>query len=360
MPNPTDAMMNALLATVSAGLSGVVPQQYGQAFSVKLNFASSLLTFLDSTVPAVQRDISVNVEWHLFDGSTELQQYQDFFALPDIYALEASFIVGGPVREMTATSLVSPPSPVTVRPTVTLSVPSLPGISLPATDRPGVSVPVPVIPLPTILGLFRHPGFNDDPTLEGKAALIVVPKTSHLVVSEAVANTIDETIEKLSRVDTGVPNAKPLRQLAKFALLVFGLERLSRALRAPNVAVKVRSADGQGTIQNLHDIVLFRHKRRFGGYINYEASHSISSLIFIGEAGSKAVCYNQTRATGTEYLELFVKQALVVLISSLVLEPPESIPEGGSVSSPNDATKFNNEFESVRIGPLPSTLNRRQ
>jgi hypothetical protein len=357
MPTPTAAMTD-LLNTMGAVLTSPPPQQNGQAFRVKLDADPSLLTFLDSTSipPNVGRTIAIKIEWHLFDGSTELQQYQDFFALPDISALETSFTVGGPVREMTAALPTYPPAPITVRPTVTLSVPAVPGSpSLPPTDRPAVDVPVPVVALPTVLALFRHPGFNDDPTLEGKAALIVVPRSSHLVTSEAVTDAADEIIQQLSRVDPGLPNAQPLRQLGKFALLVFGLGSLRHALRAPNVAVKLRSADAQGTIQNLHDIVLFRHRRRFRlGYIDYRASNTMSSLIFIGAPDSQAICYNDTGATGTECLELFVERALVVMVSTLVAKPPWS-PMGAIVSKPNDSTNFNNDFESVQIGPPPST-----
>lgn len=226
-----------------------------------------------------------------------------------------------------------------VRAQVTLSAqpdPQQPPIS--ATRDLDREVAVHPLAVPSVLALFRNPGFLPNTPKEG-CGLVVVPTSSPLASVTAVRTALNELQAAVDR----------LSPFPAFATLRQRLPSFKQALTQHDADnVKLRRSDA---LVNLNEITLIQN----GPLTNdIEAEDELSSLMLLGPAGRTARCYvrrNLDPAAGE--LVVAAGNEAIVLIGNLHSRTPASVP-GGRVrvpTAPSGSRTFGDELSSLRLVP---------
>jgi hypothetical protein len=326
----------------------------------------------------VQMPVRVDVEWRVFltpgptnRQQTELQEGTDFEVIPTsskqletikplIKAPEVSFLFHPRPVEPTADQIVprSIAAKITARVTLTAKKANDPNdataeVKFPEQNQPPfeLQLPIllPVIPLPTVLALFRHPNFLARDTNLGSRpnfvdtpdgfVLLVVPENSPL---KAVTHLFDvlNTIESLGPLVGSLVPAQ--------ARLLLGLQKLAAAISA-QPHIKFRAVN---QLDNLNAVVMIQ---RDAVHNDIEVEDEVSSLILLGPKGTKVSLYNNRDLVSADgVLEIETGGAGLVVIRDLHTAGDPVSETGGTINRKPAAKKpdgFGDAITSLRFAP---------
>jgi hypothetical protein len=325
---------------------------------------------LTGTLPlVVQVPVRVDIEWKVFltSSDTELKEGPDFDVLPAspnagdlITAAEVSFLFHPRLVEPKENQIVPGPILAEIRAKVRLTAqPANGGIPVKSTPiELRLPIMLPVIPLPTVLALFRHANFLPRDTNLHTATdfidtpdgfvLLVVPDDSPL---KAVTHLFDvlNTIEELGSV---VGSLVPAH-----ARLLLGLQKLAAAISTqPHVKFRAVSQ-----LKNLNAVVMIQ---RDAIHNDIEVEDEVSSLILIGPNETKVSLFNnRDLVTNDGVLDVETGGAGVVIIRDLHTAGEPVSETGGTVNRVKPSVKrdgFGQAISSLKFvrrssGGIPHT-----
>jgi hypothetical protein len=214
-------------------------------------------------------------------------------------------------------------------------------------DLPPVPVVIPVLPLPTVLILFRHPNFALRLGDQDGAALVVLPHGFPLGALQDLQDIL-ETIRSLT------PSAGSLAP--HLSRLLVGLRRLEAALAlqphiltvaAPAAATDAPAPRGAFGLPQLNKLTVIQNSPVVN---DIEVSREMSSMIFLGPAGSKVECFTEFNFGGGK-LEAETDAGGIVLIRDLHFTAPRSETGGRVTASDAPSRGFGNMIRSLKITP---------
>lgn len=306
-------------------LSGTVPivnevtQQVSHAVSVQVRWR----------VRDESGNVISDVEWKLGTGGAGLEGSGGEINPPLGHATDALNMT----FPVIFVELTGSPTPVAKRSILASVRLSAGGVSTEFIDLPPVDVPLPVVPVPTILMMFKDKTFKS-------IVLIVVPANSPLD-----KGSISAALDTLrSAID-------PFDDLLTVLSFVFGQIGTVQGILS-SAKIVFRKTD---EIKNLNDIDLE------GGTLNdTEAEDKLSSLIFFGPPRRRVQCFNARSFSASEgQMNVTIGAELLVEIPNLHSNSPTSDPTG-RVSVPraptgtrffrHSITGFGDELSSIRFG----------
>lgn len=279
-----------IAGTLLTGVPGLVGQ-----------LAGSLPLLHETRVP-----VALSVTWRVLDGRGQELPGSEWRAPGGLSGPEVTVAFAPEVVELT--SSVVPPAPTLryLRAHVALTAG---GVTV-ERDLPDVPVPVAPLPVPRVLGCFRHTGFSPRSGDDDGFAFVMVP-TSSPVKSLAQLNGT------LSQLQTAVGS---LVDFGRFATFLLGLSDLVNAVAAqPYFALA--AADG---IEDLNDITVIQNS----WYENdIELEDEISSMVLVGppDTGVEVWCetgFDDENGLGT----LRVPDTCAVVVRSLHADVPTTQP----------------------------------
>jgi hypothetical protein len=378
----TTEILNELAQGLRIVHDGPLVPKPGQRIGVRLESMSGLLSApdvhdikLDGTGPdvlksglttvtgklpmIVQVPVRVDVEWKVFltPGSTkkqeiELKEGTDFEIIPAspkhfgiIKAPEVSFLFHPRPVEPTADQIVPRPvaAKITARVRLTAKKANDPNdataeVKFPEPNQPPfeLQLPIllPVIPLPTVLALFRHANFLPrDTNLRNRSnfidtpdgfVLLVVPENSPL---KALTHLFDvlNTVEELGSLVGSLVPAQ--------ARLLLGLQKLAAAV-GTQPHIKFRAVN---ELNNLNAVVMIQRDLTHN---DIEVEDEVSSLILIGPPETKVSLFNnQDLVSNDGQLDVEIGGAGVVILRDLHTAGEPVSETGGTVNRAKNSTK---------------------
>jgi hypothetical protein len=325
----------------------------------------------------LQVPVRIDVEWKVFklvrvatkfgdvfSRGEELKRGKDFESFPagaelgnSIRGPEVLFLFHPKVIEPTEDQILPRPIPALICAKVTLSAQKANSeteeVKFPDQNQPPLELELPillpVIPLPTVLALFRHPNFLPrDTNLSSRPnfvdtpdgfVLLVVPENSPV---KAVTHLFDvlNTIESLGSLVGSLVPAQ--------ARLLLGLQKLASAIGA-QPHIKFRAVN---QLDNLNAVVMIQ---RDAVHNDIEVEDEVSSLILLGPKGTKVSLYNnRDLVSGDGVLEIETGSAGLVVIRDLHTAGDPVSETGGTINRRPASKKpdgFGDAISSLRFAP---------
>jgi hypothetical protein len=324
---------------------------------------SSVTGLITGKLPLpIQVPVRVEVEWSVVEllpgqKQKDLKEGGDFEIVPasakpggTLFKVpELSFLFKPRIVEPTEDQIVPGPITAEIRAKVILSATPVNETdevkSLPVELR--LPVLLPVIPLPTVLALFRHANFLPrDTNLRSRAnfvdtpdgfVLLVVPEDSPL---KALTNLFD-VLNTVAQLGSLVGSLVPAQ-----ARLLLGLQKLAAAISA-QPHIKFRAVK---ELSNLNAVVMIQRDLTHN---DIEVEDEVSSLILIGPEGTKASLFNRRDfGEGDGHLEVLTGGARLVVIRDLHTAGKPVSETGGSIDIKKDSTKrdgFGQAISSLKL-----------
>lgn len=299
-----------------------------------------------------QIPVSVSVVWQALDAQGNALPADSFKQLEASPDRVAYLFAPAIVEDRGATTA---PEARIIRSTVTLSaqVPAVPPETTPSTITAtvdlSVTVPVPALPIPTVIGLFVHAGF--DLTTRGGAkgnVLFVLPQESPYRSLDALAGVLGPLSQALNLLlSAGFTSLPGLERLELMAQWVVRFVRTLAALADPATPATflVLASDGESTLtrfkfpdgQDCHDtfgaLLLLGVPQKGAAFFNAE-NHRPEEGAFSVAVGEKDIA------------------AVIPSLHDLVADrsQPKSIPEGRTalISKTLEGQNFGNRLSSFR------------
>lgn len=323
-----------------------------------------LTTILPLTV---QVPVRVDVEWKVFSANdnTELEEGKHFEVLPAstqpgdlITAAEVSFLFHPTTVEPTQDRLVPGPIEAEIRAKVKLSAQPANGgarIEAPPVEL-RLPLLLPVIPLPTVLALFRHANLLPrDTNLSSRSNFINTPDGFVLLVVPD-----DSPIKALTHLSDVLNAVGELGALAGSlipaqARLLLGVQALAQAISV-QPHVKFRAVN---QLNNLNAVVMIQ---RAAIHNDIEAEDEISSMILIGPKGTKVSLFNNRDLVANDgLLEVTTGDAGLVVIRDLHTAGEPVSETGGTINRVRPSVKadgFGGAISSLKLTVTQPLLQR--
>lgn len=210
-----------------------------------------------------------------------------------------------------------------------------------AIDIPPIKLKVPIqlptLPIPVLLGLFRHAGFAiKDGNKPGFLMLIVPTDSPFNVAANATEQLVKEELADLFEVATTLDRILGLFSGVTQPILPGGLDKLVEAIRAiGGFVLNGITVTTDTAISNLNKAKMINNPFFFK-FNDIEAENEITSLILIGGAGVKIKLFRERNFdSGGGRLEVSTSTALVSLISNLSHKEPTASPDATRAVVPN-------------------------
>jgi hypothetical protein len=236
----------------------------------------------------------------------------------------------------------------------TITVPSI-NLSLP--------VQLPTLPIPTLLGLFRHSGFAvKDGNKQGFLLLVVPTDSPFNVAGNAAPQLIQDELADLKQLAVTLDRALGFASTIAGFVLPSGLDKLVEAIRTiGGFAANGINVTTDKQIPNLNKIKMIDNPFFFK-FNDIEAQNEISSLILIGAVNTHTELFRRKEfKTGGGQLNVSASAAFVTLISNLHQKAPAASPDSAKAKVPNpddlDIELWSNKHFGDSISSLKVTFS---
>jgi hypothetical protein len=208
-------------------------------------------------------------------------------------------------------------------------------------DIPPIKLKIPILlptlPIPVLLGLFRHAGFAiKDGNKQGFLMLIVPSDSLFNIAANATEQSVKDELADLLEVATTLDRILGLFSTIAQAILPSGLDKLVEAIRAiGGFALNGITVTTDTAIPNLNKVKMINNPFFFK-FNDIEAENEITSLILVGGAGVQAKLFRERNFdSGGGRLEVRTSAALVSSIRNLSHRVPTASPDPTRAVVPN-------------------------